>query len=235
VEPGPVGRGEVAEIGQAEAGRQVGASQHRKAADPVDRVDDRVGQGVGEQVQVARLLLGMPGRRPGRRRLRLAVEEDRQQVGGRDPVDHAVVNLRDERPASVVEALDHPELPERAGAVEVGGEHPAGQVAQLLRASRLGDRGVADVVEDLEVGVVDPHRPPELERYEADPLPVARHQREVGGDGADQVTVGGRRALEHRDVPDMHRVVGVLDVQEHRVLRAHSVQISTSIPHPFGG
>ena len=41
------------------------------------------------------------------------VEHDGQQVGARDAVDHAVVRLRDQRPAAVLEALDDPHLPER--------------------------------------------------------------------------------------------------------------------------
>src|SRR5207302_7220597 len=98
--------------------------------------------------------------------------------------------------------------------------------------ARRRDRGVPDVIEDLEMGVVDPHRAPELERDEAHALAVTGHQGQVGGDGADQVAVGWRRPLVYGDVPDVHRVVVVLDVQEHRVLRAHAVHVHLRPPTP---
>ncbi len=100
-----------------------------------------------------------------------------------------MVDLGEECPAAVLEPLDRPQLPERLATVEVLGEHPPGQVPQLLGASRLRDRGAADVIQDLEVGVVDPHRTTQLHGYEAHALPVAGDERQVRGDGPDQLAV----------------------------------------------
>ena len=70
--------------------------------------------------------------------------------------------------------VDEPDLPQRLGAVELLGEHAAGQLAQLLLARRRRQRGVADVVADVEVRVVDPHRARLRERRERELLAVAR-------------------------------------------------------------
>ena len=208
-----------------------GSGERASAGSPVsvdwgEQVADR---GVRQQLQVARL----PPRRPlldlGLLHLRGVVQEHRQQVGARHPVDHAVVDLRDQRPAPALEPLHDPHLPERLAAVEVLGEDPPGQVAQLLVAAGRRHRRVPDVVQDLEVGVVHPDRPPQLQRHHPHLLPVARDQRQLAGHHPDDVAVGGRRALEDRDVADVHRVVVVLDREKGRVERVHPVHRETSV------
>ena len=128
----------------------------------------------------------------------LEVEHQLHQVGAGDAVDHAVVDLGDDRPAVVGQALDQPQLPQRLGHVQALAEHPAGQVAQLLVAARAGHGGVPHVVQDLEVRVVDPQRPAELQRHRPHPLPVAGHQRQLAQQQPDHVAVGGRRARRRR-------------------------------------
>ena len=51
-------------------------------------------------------------------RLRSGVEDDAGQVHTRDAVHERMVSLGDDREASVFEALDHPQLPQRLTAVQ---------------------------------------------------------------------------------------------------------------------
>ena len=95
--------------------------------------------------------------------VRAAVHDDRQEVRTGHAVDQRVVRLGQHGPASVLESLDDPDLPERLRAVQLLCHDAPDQLAQLALAPRGGERGVAQVVLDVEVRVVHPHGPPELE------------------------------------------------------------------------
>ena len=141
----------------------------------LDRVRHDAHDRVARQVELAGLGLRRVGRRWHERRLRLLVEQDREQVAARDAVDHAVVHLRDERQAVVFEALHDPHLPERLRAVELLRHHPPDQVPQLGRCRpATAARSEPEVIAEVEVRVVDPHRPAQLERHGPDALPVPR-------------------------------------------------------------
>ena len=135
------------------------------------------------------------------------------------------MHLGDHRPPAILQALDHPQLPEWLAAIQGLREDPAGQVAQLVLAARRWNGGVADVIEDLEVGIVDPHRPPDATRGEPHLLAVSRHQRQLARDEPDQVAICRRRAFEDRHRSDVHRIAAVLDVEERRVLHAHHIHV----------
>ena len=75
--------------------------------------------------------------------------------------------LEIERPATVGEALDDPCLPQRTVPVERLRHEPRHEPAQLGVAARRGQRGVTHVVRQVEVRVVDPHRPAQLQRDES--------------------------------------------------------------------
>ena len=92
------------------------------------------------------------------------VQDEAVEVGPRDAVDHAVVDLGQQRPAAVGQSLAEPVLPERAVAVHAPGHHPAHQPADLGRPARSGQSGVADVPAQVEARVVDPRRGREVER-----------------------------------------------------------------------
>jgi hypothetical protein len=134
-----------------------------------------------------------------------------------------VVDLRHQGPAIVLDALDHPHLPQRLGPVEPLGHDPADEPAQLVLAARRRQRGVADVVLEVEVGIVDPHRPPQRQRHGGDLLPVAGHQRQPPADRSAEVVVGRWRPLEDPHRPDVHVVDVVLDVEERRIQRAQPI------------
>ena len=95
------------------------------------------------------------------------VERQHHQVGSRDPVDHAVMDLGDQRPAAARQALDHPHLPQRAMPVEFHRHQSTHQVVQLQFATRGRQSGVTNVVHEVEVRVVDPHRGSEMRRVES--------------------------------------------------------------------
>ncbi len=139
-------------------------------------------------------------------------EHDGHQVGGGDTVDHAVMDLREQRPALALQALDRPQLPQRLVAVEVLGEDAGGHLAQLLLASGLGDGGVAQVVVEAEVRIVDPHGRPDGERNGADLLAVAGHEAELAGDHRAELIERRWRPLEDADAADVHRRGVVLHV-----------------------
>ena len=94
------------------------------------------------------------------------------------------------RPAG--QALDHPDLPQRPGAVELLRHDPAHQLAQVVVAARGGQGGVPQVVLELKVAVVDPHRAAEVEGDEADHLAVPGHERQLVGRASPVTSANGR-------------------------------------------
>ena len=105
--------------------------------------------------------------RSARRRLRFRVEQHLEQLRAGHAVDHAVMDLLEQRRAPVGEALDDVHLPERALAVERRGEQARHRLAQLALAARRRQAPARDVVLDAEAGVVLPARVPERERHAA--------------------------------------------------------------------
>ena len=96
--------------------RRAQCAEHaRQLPDRAQRTDQRL----GDQLDDRGLRAGPPGGsgRPGG--VRLVVEQHGHQVGARDAVDHAVVDLRDDRPPAVLQALHHPDLPQRARPVQM--------------------------------------------------------------------------------------------------------------------
>ena len=87
-----------------------------------------------------------------------------------------MVGLRQQRPASVLETLNDPDLPQWMLSIE----RPAGNVrdhlAELARATRRGTADAADVVVDVEVRIFDPHGMVQAERYFDDPAPERREE-----------------------------------------------------------
>ena len=73
-----------------------------------------------------------------------------REVDAGDAVDQRMVGLGDQREAVALEALDQPHLPQRLRAVEALGEDPRGQAQELVLGAGLGQRGVADVVLEVE-------------------------------------------------------------------------------------
>ena len=162
-------------------------------------------------------------------RLPARVEQHRHQIGARDPVDHAVVDLGDERPAAVAQAFDHPHLPQRTLPVERLGHESSHEVPQVIGRAGRGQGRVADVVVEPEVRIVDPDGPPEGGRDETDPLAVAGDERQLAAEQRHDLRIRGRRSLEHRARPNVHVRDAVFDMEKRRIERAHAVHLFCSL------
>src|SRR6185503_11284498 len=78
------------------------------------------------------------------------------ELDAADAVDHAVMRLGDDREAIALEPLDHPHLPERLPAIELLRHQPAGEALEEPLVARARQVRVADVISEIEEGVVDP-------------------------------------------------------------------------------
>jgi hypothetical protein len=63
---------------------------------------------------------------------------------------------------------------------------------------------VADVVGEIEVGIIDPDRPTHPEGHEAQLLPEAGHQVQARLDVVAELPIAGRRTLEERGRGHVH-------------------------------
>ena len=108
---------------------------------------------------------GGPGgpRRAGQPTRRGEVHDHREQVRPRHAVDHGVMGLGTHGPAPILQALDHPDLPQRPRPVECWDMTRPTSLRSSASTPRRRQRRVAEVVLDVEVGVVHPHRPAEVE------------------------------------------------------------------------
>ena len=88
-----------------------------------------------------------------------AVGDDVPDLQRRHAVDQRLVRLGVDRDAVLGQALDEVHLPQRPGLVQRPRAQPRDQVVQLGVAARGRQRRAPDVVGDVEVAVVDPHRP----------------------------------------------------------------------------
>ena len=75
------------------------------------------------------------------------------------------MHLDDQGDLSVFEALDHPHFPERTVAVQLSTDDVGHEIPELAHAARRGEGGAAEVIVDVEFGVVDPDRMAETQRY----------------------------------------------------------------------
>ena len=146
----PALRGEPAELAQRldrepdELLRPPGVLQHRAP----------------EQAHLAGDRVGFPRRRLARRAgVGFHVEHRGQHEGAGGAVDRGVVHLGElGDPAPFVDAFDDVQLPQRAAPVERPGVDATDHLGQLLRRAGWRDGVVADVVVEVEVGVLDPVR-----------------------------------------------------------------------------
>ena len=72
-------------------------------------------------------------------RVRFEVDELREDVDTRRAVDRGVVDLGDDRGVAVLEALGHPQLPERTGPVELARRDVAHDLGELVGSTRSGN------------------------------------------------------------------------------------------------
>ena len=87
---------------------------------------------------------------------------------------------------------------------------------------------MADVIFEVEARIVDPERPPHLNRRESELLPEARDEMEARANLREQVLVAGRRPLEDQHRPDVHVAGGALLREEGRVDGGEAIQVPLS-------
>ena len=100
---------------------------------------------------------------------------------------------------------------------------------ELALQPRWGEGRVADVVHEVEVGVVDPDGAAEAPGDEAHLLAVAGEERKLAGHRRDELVVRRGRALEDGARTDVHVGDAVLHVEEEAVERAHVFHRSSSL------
>ena len=98
-----------------------------------------------------------------------------EQIEGRDAVGDGVMCLGEHREPVAVHTLDEPHLQQRLPAVELLRHDACSERFQLLVVSGVRDGRVPDVVAQVEVRVVRPHRAAD-ERHPCEPLAMARHE-----------------------------------------------------------
>ncbi len=131
-----------------------------------------------------------------------------------------------------LQALNDVQLPQRLRAVEALGEDPAGELAQLLVASRGRQRGVAHVVVDVEAGVVHPERPAHLQWREGEPLAIPGDELQAGLELIHEVHARGRRPLEDHERAHVHVGRLLLLVQERCVDGGQPILVSLFVHEP---
>src|SRR5262249_46076750 len=154
----------------------------------------------------------------------------RRDVDTGHTIDERVVRLLDQPDVPAFETLDEPQLPQRTLAVEDRLLDAGDKRHQLLPRPRLRQRGVPDVVRDVEALIVDPDRPALVVGHHHQLLPKARKKwqprlNEIADvvDAEASVLVEERLALEHTHRADMHRVLEAFEVQEARVERGQAI------------
>ena len=73
---------------------------------------------------------------------------------------------------------------------------------------------MTDVALEVEVGVVNPHRPAEVHGHEANTLAVTRHERKLRSEQSDNVVIRRWGPFEHRARRDVHVRRAVLQIEE---------------------
>lgn len=103
----------------------------------------------------------------------LQVHPAGQQVRRGDTVGQGVVDLAEHGDAPVGQTLDQVHLPQRPAAVQRRAGDPADRLVELASTARSLDAIGADVVLQVDFGVLPPHRMVELERN-VDQFPAER-------------------------------------------------------------
>jgi hypothetical protein len=158
------------------------------------------------------------------------VEQQRGDVDARHAVGQRVVDLRDEREAPALDAVDEVHLPQRARPVERLREQPAGERGELRLAVGVRQRRVPDVEGQVEARVVDPAGAQEAAGRPREALAVARQPVQAPADHQREIVVGRRIAVEQQDPADVHVRGGVLDLQERSVESAQPLVVRSHWP-----
>jgi hypothetical protein len=138
-----------------------------------------------------------------------------------------VVDLAEDRRAAAGHARHDEDLPQRARAVQRRRQERVRGSAQVAPVELALVGQLADVVVEVEAGVVGPHRLGHAERDRDHALAEARHMGEPRGDA--RAEHGGvearhaRRAVDDREPADVHVRGRALDAEERGVDRRQAI------------
>ena len=146
-------------------------------------------------------------------------QDPAQQADAADAVDLGVVGLHVERPAVLLQALDHVALPERVAPVHLGGVQPRDQHPELPLGARTGQGRVAQVV--VQVDLVVRQLGPAGHRGHLEQVVVRRPELAHLAPPVDEVLDEGRLAVRHPEGgehPHLHRGPVALGEEPGRVV-----------------
>ena len=176
--------------------------------------------------------LGCPGSIEGR--AGVEIEEHLVEAGAPDPVHQGVVDLHEQTHAAVFEALEEPDLPQRAVSLELVAEQIAHQGAELAGAARGRDADAADVAVEIEVRVIHPRRPVQtkgdLDQATQERAEPPRPGLEQGAQSMHIEAAGGGRGVEHHQTPRVHVPTRRLAVYEAGVHATEPLHRTPSAP-----
>jgi hypothetical protein len=145
----------------------------------------------------------------------------RHLVGRRDAVGQHVMDLVDDRDPVICQTLGDIHLPQRTAPIERCAGDLADQLIELPTSARSGHACTAEVVIQVDVVVLHPHRMVQLQRdvYELAAKRRQRHQPRIGRAAEQIEAVSTLQAghVEHADLQRMHVDFGCLAVQHQRV------------------
>ena len=181
---------------------------------------------------VARLL---PDLRPRRRLLDFAwhrrhvVDHVGQRRAGA-AVDAGVMHLGIKPDLVVLHAFEDIELPQRPGAVEQLGMHPADDALQRRAVVRRRQAAAEDMAVDVELVVLDPGGMIDVERRLFQPRFEDRRDMQPRGDHRlevlEEVALVILGQAEDRHAPDMHRHFRRFQIQKRRVHRGQLLGVT---------
>jgi len=148
----------------------------------------------------------------------LDAAQGRHQVGTADAVDAGVVHLRHHGDLAVGQALDHPELPQRALAVQWLPGNVGARLGELLAIAGRGHGSAVQVAVDVEVRVVDPHGVIHVEGGVVQ-LPAKSRSRPGAQEQlvfqlVEGVTAWDGRRVEHQQTAYVQQLGGRLEVEK---------------------
>ena len=205
------------------------------ATSPAHQVSGQSRPRVADQCCGPRQGRWLPRRRHGKFIGRGEVEQGAEECHASDPVDHGVMDLKDDGPSAVFHALDQPRPPQRSVPVEPVGHEFTHQGTELGTPAWGGQSSPMEMVGQIEVWVVDPDGPTQVEWDPLDALAVARDQVELGVDEIAQFIEAREPAVEHAGASDVHLDLVIFQKEKLVVQCAQSVHPRTSSCSDPGG
>ena len=144
------------------------------------------------------------------------IAEHLEQLGAAHTVDHAMVDLVEDRGTAVRESVDEVRFPQWAIGIERRGHQLVDQRVQLGVPAGRRDAHVTDVVARVEARHVLPAGQRPVEHGPDRPLGIARQLGEALNGQLDERAVGDG-TIEERNAPDVESLHRALEVEERRV------------------